>query len=163
MNIIAIDPGYDRVGFAVVKKDNENTLLFSNCLQTNKKNTFEERLLEVGLELEKLIQEYHPSVLAIETLYFTNNQKTAFRVSEARGAILYIAKKNNLQIFEYTPLQIKSALTGYGHATKTQISFMVEKILKINLKEKIDDEIDAIACGITCANTIKNIHNKILA
>ena len=92
---------------------------------------------------------HEPSVLAIEELYFSNNQKTVFQVAEARGMILYIAYAHHLRVVEYNPLSIKIALTGYGRASKEQVTKMVEKLIIVEKTPKTDDEYDAIAVGLT--------------
>lgn len=152
MKIIAIDPGFERVGIAVIEKTNlrKDKLVYSNCFKTSTKISFPERLKNIGEEIEKIIKKYKPGVLAIEKLYFTTNQKTAMGVAEARGAILYIASKNNLSVCEYTPPQIKLAVTGYGKATKEMIMVMVPKLIDIDSGINSDDELDAIAVGLTC-------------
>ncbi len=154
MKILAIDPGFERLGIAVLQKKQrgKEELLYSACFKTSAKLPFSKRLLAIGNEIEKIIKKYNPSALAIETLFFNTNQKTAMRVAEARGVIIFESQKNGLGIFEYTPLQVKIAITGYGKATKDQIAIMVSKL--INLKDrggKNDDELDAIAIGLTHA------------
>ncbi len=155
MRILAIDPGFERLGIALIEKHarGREELLYSSCFRTSAKNTFPERLRMVGEEVEKIIKKYSPSTLAIETLFFTTNQKTAMRVAEIRGAILFIAGQHNLRIFEYTPLQIKVAITGYGKANKNQIMNMLPHLISFNHRDKkTDDELDAIAIGLThCA------------
>lgn len=149
MRIISIDPGYERLGIAVMEKSNKEYLVFSECFKTKADIPFVERLELVGREVARIIAEYQPEVLAIENLFITTNQKTAMRVSETRGAILYQARLSKLDIFEYTPLQIKTATTGYGKATKGQVISMIGKILPEAKNIKQDDEMDAIAVGIT--------------
>jgi crossover junction endodeoxyribonuclease RuvC len=152
MIILGIDPGYERVGVSVLEKlHNKTTLLYSECILTDKKDSLSERMYAIGLKVEELIKEYSPSVLAIEDLFFTSNQKTVMGVSAVRGIIIYIAKKNSMSVYEYTPLQIKIALTGYGRADKNQVSFMVQKLLSLSLEKKLDDEMDAIACALTAS------------
>ncbi len=152
MNILAIDPGYERIGVAVIKHDKKekDSLVYSSCFKTNVKKVFHKRLVDIGEEIDRLIQKYEPTALAIEKLYFTTNQKTVMGVSEARGVIVYVASKNKLDIFEYTPPQIKVATTGYGKADKKMVMSMVNKLIHIENKSKSDDELDAIAIGITC-------------
>ncbi len=152
MKILAIDPGFERVGIAVIEKTNlkKDLLVFSTCFKTSAKITFAERLKNIGLELEKIINKYKPEVLAIEKLYFTTNQKTVMGVSEARGVMVYVASKNNLVVYEYTPPQIKVAVTGYGKASKENVMSMVPKLIDIKEKINSDDELDAIAIGLTC-------------
>lgn len=149
--ILGIDPGYDRLGVSVLeKKDKEAKILFSVCLLSNKKEEISERIYNLLKELKKIIQTYKPEELSIENLFFTTNQKTAMSVAETRGAIIFLAKDLGLKIFEYTPLQIKMALTGYGKADKNQIYFMLNQIFKLeNKNKKLDDEYDAIAVGYT--------------
>ena len=153
MKVLAIDPGYDRVGFAVLEKQpprRAETVHYSNCFVTVRSHAFVERLRAVGEEMERLINETEPDVCAIEKLYFSSNQKTAMAVSEARGVFLYVATQHALPVFEYTPLEIKSAVTGDGHSDKRQIIAMIPKLVVINKTIRHDDEYDAIAIGITC-------------
>ena len=149
MKIIAIDPGYERVGIAVLDKD---TVIFSECFKTSPRLKMAERIFEIGREINKIIKKFKPEAMAIETLYFTTNQKTAMGVAEARGAIIYEASRAGLKIFEYTPLQVKIAVTGYGRSDKKAVMAMVGKLLKPGSKPGFssDDELDAIAVGLTC-------------
>lgn len=152
MRILSIDPGFERVGIAVIEKTSlkKDLLVFSSCFKTNANIPFPERLKNIGLELEKIIKKYKPEFLAIEKLYFTTNQKTVMGVSEARGVMVYVASKNNLVVYEYTPPQIKVAVTGYGKASKENVMSMVPKLIDIKTKINSDDELDAIAIGLTC-------------
>ena len=150
MIVIAIDPGYERLGVAILEKGTgKETLIFSDCLKTDPKLPHEERLKIIGTGINSLIKKYEPEALAIETLFFKTNAKTAMKVSEARGVILYEAAKNNLKVSEFTPLQIKVAVTGYGKSDKDQVTMMVQKLIKITAPIKYDDEYDAIAVGLT--------------
>jgi len=150
MNILGIDPGYDRIGVAILNKDkNLETLLYSDCFQTPKELDVPDRINLFITELDRLIQEYSVTELAIENLFFQNNQKTAMRVAEARGAMISTAKQSGLSVFEYTPLQIKQAVTGYGRANKEQVQTMVKQLVKLEDRKYIDDEIDAIATALT--------------
>lgn len=153
MRILAIDPGYERLGIAILdrdKKTRKELLVYSECFKTKSSLPFEERLVLLGNKVLKIIEEYKPKAAAIETLFFTTNQKTAMRVAEARGTLLYVAKNSGLEIYEYTPLQIKIAVTGYGKATKQQVGSLVTRLIALNKKVVSDDEMDAIAIGITC-------------
>ena len=150
MKILAIDPGFERLGIAVIEKNGKEVLLYSSCFKTSAKLPFPERLNLIGSELEKIIKKYKPKALSIEKLYFQNNQKTAMGVAEARGVIIYTASKNKLKIFEYTPPQIKVAVTGYGKADKKMVMDMVPKLIALKEKINSDDELDAIAIGLTC-------------
>ena len=159
MRILSIDPGYERVGIAIIEKMEKGKpeLVFSECFITDKKLPFPERLTLIGSRLEHIIHDYSPSILAIETLFFNTNQKTAMQVSEARGVMVYCAKKNGLEVCQYTPLQIKNALTGYGRASKDQVDQMTRQLINIHKEIKYDDEMDAIATGLTCEASYGNV------
>jgi crossover junction endodeoxyribonuclease RuvC len=158
MKIIAIDPGYERLGIAILEKGTgKESLVFSECFITSTKEKHENRLKLIGLEIERIIKKYQPEAMGIETLFFKTNAKTAMKVSEARGIMLYEAAKNNLKVLEFTPLQIKVAVTGYGKSDKDQVTEMVKRLIKITEPIKYDDEYDAIAVGLTffaCYKTI---------
>lgn len=149
--ILGIDPGFDRLGVCILDKEgNKETLIYSTCIETSKKDTFEKRLGDAGLALEKILKEYKPQELAIEKIFFTKNQMTAINVAEVRGVCLYLSHIHGLSIHEYSPPEIKLAVAGYGKATKDDIAHMVPKILKNQtMKGLLDDEIDAIAIAIT--------------
>ena len=150
MRVIAIDPGYERMGVAIIEKENgKENLVYSECFKTSAKIPHEERLKLIGQEIEKLIKEYEPEAMAIETLFFKNNQKTAMHVSEARGVMLYVASAKGLTLKEFSPMAIKIAVTGYRSSEKNQVTEMVKKLIKINTDIKYDDEYDAIAVGLT--------------
>jgi crossover junction endodeoxyribonuclease RuvC len=150
MRVIAIDPGYERMGVAVIEKTTgKETLIFSECFKTSPKIPHEERLNLIGQEIEKVIKKYEPTAMAIETLFFKNNQKTAMHVSEARGVMLYVASVAGLVVNEFSPMAIKIAVTGYGASDKSQVTAMVQKLIKIDHDLKYDDEYDAIAVGLT--------------
>jgi crossover junction endodeoxyribonuclease RuvC len=150
MLILGIDPGYDRLGVALVKKEGgKEELVFSDCFLSDKKKALSERLLEIGNELEKLIKEHKPDAIATEKLYFTVNQKTAMSVAEARGVISYLGAKHHIPLTEYTPPEIKLTVTGYGNANKKQVAEMVPRLIKISKSIKYDDEYDAIAIALT--------------
>jgi crossover junction endodeoxyribonuclease RuvC len=158
MKIISIDPGYERVGIAVLEKEKsgqKETLIFSECFKTSAKLPMEERLVLIGSRLEGLIKKYSPKIFAIENLFFQNNAKTVMGVSQAKGVLIYVAKKNNLDVHEYTPLQIKNATTGYGKATKLQVYEMVKQLIDLPKDVAQDDEIDAIAVGLTCSASVR--------
>jgi len=153
MKIIAIDPGYDRCGVALLEKkpsDTKEVLVYSDCIETSSKDPFIERLTKIGEALEDLIKKERPEALSIEKLFFNTNQKTATNVSEVRGMILYIAKHHGLEVYEYTPIQIKVAITGYGRSSKSQVTSMLPRLLTVTKKITRDDEWDAIAIGLTC-------------
>lgn len=161
VRIMGIDPGFDRLGVCIIDKEGvKETLVYSTCITTSKKDSFEARLFSAAEQLEKIFIEYHPEELAIETLFFTTNQKTIITVAEVRGICIYLAHKHTAKVFEYSPPQIKSAITGYGKATKEDIAIMVPKILKQPLLlDTLDDEIDAIAIALT--HSANRQHNLI--
>ncbi len=157
--ILGIDPGYDRVGMSIVNKEGiKESVIFSTCIETNKKETHSQRIKQIADDLEKIIKKYKIQTACIETLFIFKNQKTVMRVAEARGVINYICEKNKVNILELTPMQIKNSITGDGHADKKQVKYMLEKILKADFISNIlDDEVDAIACGLAGLAFLKNI------
>ncbi len=154
MIILGIDPGTTRVGYAVIKKkDSYNlNLLTYGCLETKSKEQ-KDRLREISDLISDLILKYHPEVLAIEKLFFTKNAKTALAVAEARGVIINSADSLNLNIREFTPLEVKVAVTGYGKAEKEQVKKMACRILKLEKMPKFDDTSDALAIALTACYT----------
>lgn len=152
MRVLAIDPGYERMGVALLERGaaNKEILLYSDCVKTSAALPFHERLKILGKEIERLINEYQPDICAIETLYFTNNQKTAMRVAEVRGMIAYVGISHALPVHEYTPLEVKSAVAGDGKGDKRQVIAMVSRLIHIAKTIRHDDEYDAIAIGLTC-------------
>lgn len=150
VRVLAVDPGYERCGIAVLEKQGgKEVVLHSECVRTSKNIPFGERLHTVGDAIARVIKEHSPSVLAMETLFFTNNQKTAIAVAEARGVISYVAACAGLPLFEYGPGAIKIAVTGVGNADKKQVMNMIPKLVVLKNTDLIDDEYDAIAIGIT--------------
>jgi len=152
MRILGIDPGFERLGVAILEKksgDKREQVLHSECFKTSAKLEFDERLLLLGNKIKDLIKEYKPEVLAIETLFLTTNHKTVMRVAEARGVVIYEASKVGLRIFEASPPQIKVAVAGDGKADKTQIIKMVKMLVEVDKGKSSDDELDAIAIALT--------------
>ena len=150
MRVLAIDPGYERVGVAVLEKvDGKERLLFSECFQTDAADDLWDRLTQVGMEIARLCSLYQPTHLGIETLFFNKNVKTAIAVSHARGVIIYAAKQAGLSIVELSPQEIKVAVTGHGNSDKVAVTHMVKQLVPESPKTAIDDEYDAIAVGIT--------------
>ena len=149
--ILGIDPGFERLGISIIykQKGKKEELLHSECFKTKAALPFNKRLEQIGDQIENIIEKYKPDILGIENLFLTTNQTTVMRVAETRGVIIYIAEKNNLLIREYTPLQIKMAVTGYGKADKKQVMSMVSKLIDLKGVKTSDDELDAIAVGLT--------------
>ncbi len=165
MRIIGIDPGYERVGIAVLEKNagmKREKLLYSDCFKTSSKLPFPARLDMIGTEIKKVIKEYEPEAMAIETLFFTNNQKTAMMVSQARGVIVYEGVASALSIYEYSPLEIKAAVAGYGRGDKKQVISMLQHLITIEKNIAHDDEHDAIAVALTCfaSKTVDALKNQ---
>jgi crossover junction endodeoxyribonuclease RuvC len=149
MRILAIDPGYDRLGLAILEGNaSRPTLLWSDCVLPDKGNA-SERLSSVSASISSAIKKYTPDVVAIETLFFSINKKTAIKVAEARGAILAAAGLKHIPVIEFSPQQIKLAVTGHGGADKKSIAIMIPKLVVLPKKKRLDDELDAIAIGIT--------------
>ena len=153
--ILAIDPGYDRVGVAIVKQGRPSELLHSECIETNKKDLQEKRLRDVYDRVTTVIQKWQPTHLALETLFFSVNKKTAIKVAEFRGVIVLLAGLHSLPLLELSPQEVKQAMTGVGNASKEQVQKMVALTLKLDINGKIDDEIDAIALGFAAAETLR--------
>lgn len=153
--ILGIDPGYDRVGIAVIDKvpgARKETLVYSDCLQTSSKEDIYERFGRIGRETARIMDEFRPEILAIENLFITKNQKTAMRVAEARGIIIHEAVKRGLEIHEYSPVQIKMAVTGDGTSDKDRIFKMVGLLIDMPKKKTVDDEYDAVAVALACSS-----------
>lgn len=152
MRVLAIDPGYERLGVAILDKqkpgEKKPTLVFSTCIQTSAKDTHSKRLSEIHTQIESILKEYSPTNLGIETLFFSKNVKTAIKVAESRGIILALAELHNLKITELSPQAIKIAVTGHGASDKTAVIKMVPLLIDIQGPIKYDDEYDAIATGL---------------
>ena len=167
MKIIAIDPGYGRLGIAILENTERPIVVFSCCFKTSATLPHQERLAAIGEKIKKVIKKYQQKELAIEKLFFNINQKTALKVAEARGVILNAGAEADLAVAEYTPLQVKIAVTGYGRGDKKQVINMVSKlaIFPSPAKSQIghgasDDEMDAVAIGLTHLACRKNFLSK---
>jgi len=150
MKVLGIDPGTGRVGWGIVSHEKgSDSLVEYGCFETKVNSELPDRLLKIHIFLKSLIKKFKPDILAVESLFFATNVKTAFDVGAARGVILLAGEEAGLPIFQYTPLQVKSSLTGYGKAEKKQIEFMVTKILHLKEPPKPDDAADAVAIALT--------------
>lgn len=148
MRVLAIDPGFDRLGLAVLEGDpSKPILIWSDCV-TPAKGAAEFRLAAVSRAIEEAIATYAPDLVALETLFFSTNKKTAIGVAEARGAILAMAGRAGLPVREHSPQQVKLAVTGHGAADKAAVARMIPHLLTLPPKKRLDDELDAIAVGI---------------
>jgi crossover junction endodeoxyribonuclease RuvC len=156
MKILGIDPGTATTGWAVIAENKGNFEIQSHgCINTSKHKSDCDRLVEIAMDVEEIIRKYKPDEAAVENLFFFKNLKTAITVAQARGVLLYKLKKLGLAVHEYTPLQVKQALTGYGRAEKNQIQQMVKSILKLKCIPRPDDAADAAAIAICHINSRK--------
>jgi len=154
--ILGIDPGTGRLGFGIIELSNrELKLVDAGVITTSKNLSDSERLKIIYDDLNDIITDNSPSIISVEKLFFAQNVTTAMSVSQARGVVLLLAEIHKLNIYEYTPLQIKQALTGYGRAEKYQIQNLVKMILGLKNIPKPDDCADALAAAIICAKVEK--------
>ena len=152
MRILGIDPGLAIVGYSVIDivKD-KNILVSSGSIQTDKDKTDAERLLEIETDLQTIIQKFQPDFASIEKLFYFKNQKTIIPVAEARGVILSVLQKNQIKIQEYTPIEVKQIITGYGRATKDEVAKIVQMSIEYKKLPKLDDTLDSIAIALCLA------------
>lgn len=156
MKILGIDPGIGRMGWGIITvQSSEFRVQNYGCVETSAKSSVEERLLEVHTQVQNIILEHKPEVMAIEELFFNTNAKTAFVVGQARGVILLAVAEANIPVAIYTPLQVKIAVAGYGRAEKKQVGVMVKTLLNLKEIPKPDDTADALAIAITHAVSYK--------
>lgn len=155
MKILGIDPGMAIVGYGLIEFDgDECTLLHSGSIQTDKTKHEPARLLEIYNDMETLVDMYKPDAASIEKLFFFKNQTTVMPVAHARGVILTVLEKYGVPIFEYTPMEVKQVLTGYGRADKKEVEQMVKYTLGTDQLPKLDDTVDAIAIAICHSRSI---------
>lgn len=155
MRVLAIDPGFDRLGLAVLEGDpSRPTHIWSDCV-IPPKGTADERLAVVHNAVALAIRMHAPDFLALETLFFSTNKKTALGVAEARGAVLSAAGEAGIPVTEHSPGTVKLAVTGNGRADKKSIAMMVPKLIALPPKKRLDDELDAIAVGICALSTYR--------
>jgi len=151
MRVLAVDPGYDRVGLAVMEYQNGiEKLLYSTCILTDKTSELNQRLQVIGVAITQTITDHTVDTLGIETLFFNKNVKTAMGVAQARGVIIYTAMQAGCTVHEFSPQAIKIATTGYGNSDKVAMTAMVKQLVPDVPTNALDDEYDAIAVGITC-------------
>ena len=156
MRILGIDPGIAIVGYGVVDKEGNRYKTVAYDAVTTKAHTpLEDRLEKVYNGVCEIIKEYKPDAMSIEELFFNNNAKTALTVGQARGVIILAAVQNHIPVYEYTPLQVKQALTGYGRASKTQIQQMMKSMLGLTEVPKPDDVADALAIAVCHGNSMR--------
>ncbi len=154
MVILGIDPGIALVGWGVIDyRKGAFSVIDYGCIKTTSDMTTENRLKSVFDQLNVIIEKYKPEAMAVEELFFNTNQKTGIIVAEARGVILLSAKNHDVPIFEYTPLQVKQAVVGYGRAEKRQVIAMVTALLSLKEPPKPDDTADALAIAVCHAHS----------
>ena len=154
MIVLGIDPGYAIVGVGVVEYRNSRFSLVSyGAITTDAGVPFNRRLEIIYDELTEIIEKYKPDAMSVEKLFYNSNAKTVIDVSQARGVIMLAAQKTNTPVFEYTPLQVKQSVVGYGRADKKQVQEMTRRILSLDAVPKPDDTADAIAMAICHAHT----------
>jgi crossover junction endodeoxyribonuclease RuvC len=149
MKILGIDPGMAIIGYSIIDFDDDNLeLLSSGSIKTSKNNTESQRLLEIFEDITIIIEKYKPDIASIEKLFFFKNQKTVMPVAAARGVIMMALEKCSIPTFEYTPMEVKQTLTGYGRADKKEVKQMVKIALNRNVLSDLDDTVDAMAIAI---------------
>jgi crossover junction endodeoxyribonuclease RuvC len=156
MRILGIDPGLATLGFGIIdQQNNQLQMVDFGCIQTAPNISFPQRIFQVHQQLTTILVNYLPDVVVVEELFFSKNVKTAIQVGQVRGVIILTAMQNGHEVKEYTPLQVKLAVVGYGRATKDQIQKMVKVLLKLSQIPKPDDAADALAVAICYAHSRK--------
>ena len=160
VRILGIDPGFAITGYSIVDYiGNKFKLITSGAILTEAHTPFSTRLEKINKELEQIILDFKPDAMSIEELFFNNNAKTAINVAQARGVILVTAINKDIPIYEYTPLQVKQSVVGYGRADKKQVQSMVKMILNEEKLPKLDDTTDSMAIAICHAHSYKFVQN----
>lgn len=158
MKILGIDPGYGKVGWGIINfEKNKPEFIECDCIETKPNSSFPERINIIYDKILKIIKKNKIDCLAIESLVFNTNQKTAILVAQARGVIMLTGIKSKIPVFDYTPLQVKNALIGYGRADKKQVQTMLKFHLRIKQDFDQDDAADALAVALTHAYTNPNL------
>lgn len=156
MYILGIDPGFGRVGYGIIEyRNNKYRPVEYGCITTPANERLSLRLKKIKEDLDEVISRYNIDAASVEALFFNTNITTGIQVAEARGVILYTLEQHGIEINEYTPLQVKQALVGYGRAKKEQIKVMVKEMLKLEKMPRLDDTTDALAIAICHANSNK--------
>ncbi len=156
MVILGIDPGFAITGYGIVKYEgNKFSVLDHGAITTKSGSVFAERLLEIDKGMERLINTFKPDAISVEELFFNKNIKTAIMAAHGRGTVLTAAARSGIYVSEYTPLQVKQAVTGYGRADKAQVQQMVKAILNLKEIPKPDDAADALAVAICHGNSYR--------
>ena len=149
MRILGIDPGFAITGYSIIDyQGNKFKLIDSGAVTTKAGESFPLRLTKIYDDLSMIIDEYKPDAISVEELFFNNNVKTAINVAQARGVVLVVGGQKQIPTYEYTPLQIKQAVAGYGRADKIQVQKMVKAILNVEMLQKLDDTTASLAAAI---------------
>ncbi|MEW5803289.1 MAG: crossover junction endodeoxyribonuclease RuvC [bacterium] len=149
MRIMGIDPGIAHTGYAVVEcRNQELTLLDVGIIKTSSEDCFPARLKKIGISLEEIIEKFHPGEISVEDIFIATNPRLALKLGQARGVAVFVAVKAQVAIYEYTPLQVKEAIVGYGRATKDQVRKMVRVLLNLKELKVHDDASDALAVAV---------------
>jgi crossover junction endodeoxyribonuclease RuvC len=161
MRVLAFDPGFERLGVAVVEKGppaggGKEVVVHSECLRTGAALPFNERLAILGTAVEALIQTFKPDAMALEEIFFGKNAKTGVQIAEVRGMLTHIGLQKGLVVYGYTPLEVKIAITGYGKSDKRAVALMVPRLVSLPKRARLDDEMDAIAVGLTCLASMRS-------
>ncbi|MFV0413730.1 MAG: crossover junction endodeoxyribonuclease RuvC [Oscillospiraceae bacterium] len=158
MRVLGLDPGYAIVGYGLVEGEGQNLAPVTfGAITTEAHTAFEDRLVEIYTDMQEILATFQPQVMAIESLFYTSNQKTVIAVAEARGVILLAAKQAAVPVFEYTPLQVKQSVAGYGKATKRQVQEMTRRLLQLKAVPKPDDAADALALAICHLHSARSL------
>lgn len=162
MKILGIDPGLAIVGYSIVDFDGDNVVLLnSGSIKTSKDRSESQRLLEIFEDIQTIIERYKPDIASVEKLFFFKNQKTVMPVAAARGVIMMALEKCGVKTYEYTPMEVKQTLTGYGRADKDEVAQMVKIALNCQVMPCLDDTVDAMAIaichtrGVNCDRLVK--------
>ena len=156
MRILGIDPGFAITGYSIIDyQGNKFKLIDSGAVTTKAGESFTLRLTKIYDDLSMIIDEYKPDAISVEELFLNNNVKTAINVAQARGVVLVVGCQKQIPTYEYTPLQIKQAVAGYGRADKIQVQKMVKAILNVEKLPKLDDTTDSMAAAICHAHSAR--------
>ena len=162
MRILGIDPGIAIVGFGLIDSNRtEQRMLQYGAITTPKELPLAERLVLIGNDMEQLIAQLKPDAIAVEELFFTNNITTGIAVAHGRGIVLYTAQKSGVPLYEYTPMQVKMAVTGYGKAEKRQVMDMTKRLLNLKAVPKPDDAADALAIALCHARSATSLLSRV--
>ena len=162
MRVIGIDPGTAIVGYGVLDyRNGKYSVVDYGCIYTEKGLQLSKRLKKIDEELSEILDKYNPDHMAVEELYYFKNNKTVISVGQARGVIILCGEKKGVEIGDYTPLQVKMGITGYGRATKQQVQIMVKNVLNLESIPKPDDAADALAIAVTHINTLSGGNLKV--